>query len=554
MNRTVRRCFSFLFVGLGIYGCADTPAGPSRGLTVPRPALTLLSGASGSMPVPEDGVSPAFSMALPTYADSVIAEFRVDGYVGVGLTEAGFIDGHKYSGPVDGKGYFRNGECRVNVQFTYTVGFWGPGPCGGLYQGLFVDTALIKGQGTLTRGGPIYQYGYECPTGNPPVGNPCWTYAGGETFALNPIFVPINLTTPSTVEAAPGVIEKPQPGIWTLFRIKGAPDSLKLIRVPIRVISWRWEAAAGGSGSTVITGSATAIQRSAYITEEGRMIVQAFVNGVEQFDTIAVVVPVVHVVPEQSTMVPSWRTPYINADTPGVNLPSTQHIAVTVSGFNGVPLRNKSVKLTATTVEGIYGHLHTKTSPKPLSAKPPGQIVGDTYAGDTTQVFTGTSGTTNPLYVAPDPSGQITITGTSTGATTGSAQIDVKISGLVQYGAGPHNGITGAVANWHTDNHWATSAHKAKLMEFADSVYAVLGSGPTFNDTSLQFGGLLEADTTRVWDWPHKSHRLGINTDLKTQPPVSKEQVRIMREIWKGYANTKIGFEGNHYHLTYPTN
>jgi len=534
-------------------GCADNPTVPARGLTVPRPSLTLLSGASGSMPVNPDGVNPATTIPLPTYNDSVIAEFRVDGYVGVHLSPWG--DPGKFEGPVDGKGYFRNGECRVNVKFTYTVGSWGPGPCGGTYQGHFVDTAQVKGQGTLTRGGPIYQYDYECP-GNtsPPVGHACWIYGGGETYALTPIFVPISLTTPQTVEAAPGIIEKPQPGIWTLFRIKGAPDSLKGIRVAIRVISWRWEAATGGTGQTVITGAATAIQRSAYITEEGRMIVDAFVNGVEQVDTVAVVVPVVHVVPERSTMVPSWRTPYISPDTPGVNLPSTQHLAVTVSGFNGVPLPNKSVKLTATTVEGIYGHIHTKTSPKPLPAKPPGQILGDTWGGDTTRVSTGVSGTANPLYVAPDPSGLVTITGTATGLASGSAQIDVKISGLVQYGAGAHNGITGAVAGWHVDNHWATSAHIAKLMEFADSVYSVLGTGPTFNDTSLQFGGLLEADTTKVWDWPHKSHRLGINTDLKTQPPVSKEQVRIMREIWKAYPNAKLGIEGNHYHLTYPVN
>lgn len=68
----------------------------------------------------------------------------------------------------------------------------------------------------------------------------------------------------------------------------GNPTRLKDIDVPIRVLSWQWIAATGGAGQTVLTGGATAIQRSAYITENGRMVVSAVVNGLEQKDTVRV--------------------------------------------------------------------------------------------------------------------------------------------------------------------------------------------------------------------------------------------------------------------------
>jgi hypothetical protein len=480
-------------------------------------------------------------MSLPSYADSVIVRFTLRGGVDVTLN-ANYAEPGKFAGPVDGQGYSRLNECRVQVTFKYnfngTLSTWGPGVCGGTYRGNWVDTAVVRGQGTVTRGGPIYQEAYECPGHTLPVeGHNCWWYHTGEAFEVDPIFVPISLTTPGTVEAAPGVIEKPQPGIWTLFRIKGSPDTVK-VRVPIRVVSWRWEAAVGGVGQTVLTGGATAIQRSAYITEEGRMIVDAFVNGVEQQDTIAVVVPVVRIT-ASSSMRPSTRTPAV-FDI------SSQTIGISVSGFNGVGLRDRSVKVQVVAKDLDAGHNHS-------GGKPPGQLFGSvfdtTLHTDTVRVNTGSGGTTTVLYVAPDPSGQVTFTGTSGSATTGTAQVMVKIDGLQQYSPGAHYDTVGTKPI-HPINNWATPGHIARLQELADIYFAEYGSKVHYNDTSLQYGGLFDVDSTR-WTYAHRAHRAGRNTDVRTTG-LDQETLDFLASQWRrccGKVIDETSTSQPHYHL-----
>lgn len=533
MHRVVRRWLSLVAGVCGICACADGPISPSHRATVPKPAFILLPDASGHMIV-TDTATPAFSTPLPTYADSVIVEFTVDGYVMV--REGKYAEPDKFRGPLDGQGYSRQNECRVQVRFTYTVGGWGPGVCGGAFKGLWIDTALVKGTGTLTRGGPIYQQPYECPDDNiPPRGTLCWKYSGDETWAIKPLLAPINLTTPGTIEAAPGVIEKPQPGTWTLFKIAAKPDSLKRIRVPIRVISWRWEAAGGGAGQTILTGGATAIQRSVYIQEEGRMIVDAFVNGVEQIDTTSVVVPVVKIVPQSDSMRPSIRTPS-RAEL------SSQTVAVSVSGFNGVPLLNKPVALTALATEGTAGHSHT-------GSKPAGDFLPE--GGSTRQVNTGASGIYTATYLAPDPSGPVTIRGTSPGATTTNKTIVVRIPGLVQYLPAAHYDTTGGTQTHpYTVNHYADPSHLAKLGVIADRFYAKFGLRIKFNDSSLPLGGLFDVGAG-AWLTPHKGHREGRNTDVKTQG-LSNGMITFIDTQWRNCCGQPIDETNTsqpHYHL-----
>jgi hypothetical protein len=94
------------------------------------------------------------------------------------------------------------------------------------------------------------------------------------------------------------------------------------------------------------------------------------------------------------------------------------------------------------------------------------------------------------------------------------------------------------------------------LKQLADSVYATFGVGPTFNDTSLQFGGLYDVDTTAVWTYPHKAHREGINTDLRIYDPAmstaqNNERRRYMKKTWE-HLGGNVFKHSDHYHITYP--
>ena len=526
----------FLLV-TSISSCAERQS-PFEPRIAPRTSnSTIVPPIVSGMELPlTDENNPALTLPLPTYANAVIAWVQVQGRVNVVATH-----GSKSTTLVDASGYRRPEitECHVNVIVTYTSGFWSPGPCGTFPAQLIrADTILVQGQGTVTRGPRVFQWPYECD------GDQCWKYSLfdlSQTLSITPLSAALELTTPGTAEVAPGTIEV-APNSWVTFKASPNPTTLKAINVPVRVLFWQWTAASGGPGRTVLTGADTAKQRPVYIAERGSMVVAAIVNGTEQFDTVVVSVPEVKVTPMITIMRPSTLTPAVR-DT------SWQTITVSVEGITG-PLRHKAVSLTLAAVEGTAGHSHTGSKPKG-NFLPTGSTI--------LNLNTDSTGVKEIKYQAPDPSGPVKIIGTSSGAVSDTAEVLVAYLGLVELTEGANYLLTGDKPP-HPRNHYATEAHIANLKKLADFFFAKFGDRPTFNDSSLELGGLY--DIAGTWTYSHKAHRKGRNTDLKTTEPHRTETQRIALWIaWERFGG-EVGdetkkkdgtpnTENPHYHLIY---
>jgi hypothetical protein len=431
-----------------------------------------------------------------------------------------------------------------------------PSGCGAPQQQVRSDTILVQGSGTVKRGGAIGQWSWECDN------NQCWAYGlhdGVQTLSITPLTAAIDLTTPGTSQPTPGYINRPPAGDWTLFRVVASPTTLKSINVPIRVLSWQWIAATGGAGQTVLTGGATAIQRSVYITENGRMIVSAVVNGREQIDTVRVGIPPDTTPPPPDTgtvtIVPAapWVYPTIVLDPPYRPRHDTSRVNLTVSvrRADGSAINDRDVTLSLAPTEGSAGHLHMGPP-----AKPAGLL--DEQAA-TIQINTGPSGTKTVKFRAPAPSGRVTINGVSAGSAPGSATIDVKVPGLVIYSAGVGFTLIGGDTHSgkHSDNHYATQSHISNLQRLAEAHLAKFGKGLQYNDASLVWGGLFDYDwEVTPWSTPHGGHREGLHTDLRTKADtvhgldsLSDRRKKFVRDFWGDSVGGKVRPEGDHYHL-----
>jgi hypothetical protein len=556
LKMRVIKSFRRIFL-LGILGCAEA-TGPASPLTVPAGPSFFVSPPSASGVTPDifTPTDPSFTLTLPTFAEQVVVEFQLDGIIDIPSANPLYKGSHQ----ADGSGFFRSDGfegCYVNIKFTFTLGSWGPGPCSANpFHSQWVDTALIQGSGTLKRGGKIPQWDWECG------GGPCWYYSGVQTYSVRPLQAFIDLTTPGTSQPSPGYIDRPAPGNWTLFKVAANPLRLKNIDVPIRVLSWQWTAAAGGPGQTILTGSATAIQRSAYITENGRMVVSAVVNGREQTDTVRVGMSPDTTVPPDTgtvTVVPAatWVKPTIILEGPSY-IPrhdtSRVNITVSVKRANGTAIPSRDVTLTLTPVEGTAGHLHIGSP-----AKPAGLLNEQTGS---VQINTGSSGVTSVTFRAPEPSGPVTISGTSTGSTPGSATITVKVPGLVKFFNGPYYELIGGDTHSgkHSDNHYALQEHIDQLKQLAVLWHAKYGFNLEYNDASLVWGGLFDYDWENTpWHTPHGGHREGKHTDLrqignpaKGYPPMGDRRLRQLKRFWEDSLHGEVHVEGDHRHLVYP--
>ncbi|MDP9206858.1 MAG: hypothetical protein M3P12_15645 [Gemmatimonadota bacterium] len=287
------------------------------------------------------------------------------------------------------------------------------------------------------------------------------------------------------------------------------------------------------------------------------MELTALANGAEQVDSASVVLNggQVKIVPDSSRMKFSVFVPPLPGYIPR-NDPNTQKLTVSVVRPDGTPIPNRIVTLDLTATENTSGHLHSGNPPKPA---------GFLNGAATVQVNTGPSGFIYSVtFQAPEPSGPVTIKGTSPSATPGSATIDVGMfsPGLVPYGPGPGYTLIGgdAYGGKHPANHYATAEHIARLQQLALLYNGVFGSGLQYNDSSLQFGGLFDYDWQNTpWNLPHAGHREGMHTDLRTQrdsvnnlPPLTSAQLREVKRIWRDSLSGQVHIEGNHYHLVYP--
>lgn len=239
------------------------------------------------------------------------------------------------------------------------------------------------------------------------------------------------------------------------------------------------------------------------------MLVTAFVNGVKQVDTVIVSVPRVKLTPQTLTMTPSTLTPAVK-DT------SRQTITASVLGIAGA-LKNMSINLTLSAFEGTAGHAHTGSKPK-------GKFLPS--GATTLTINTGSTGVATITYMAPDPSGPVKLTGASPtyAATSDNVEIQVKYQGLVELTPGPAYLLTGHL-DAHPRNHFGTEAHIANLKSLADFFFAKFAARPTFNDTSLEHGGLY--DVEGPWTYPHRGHRAGRHTDFRTNDRSETQRTAI---------------------------
>jgi hypothetical protein len=517
-----------------LFGCAERQS-PFEPLSVPRPALSVVPPSVSGFDLPLfDPSSPALAdMALPTYADPVVALVSVNGRILVSSNHP-----NKTSSLVDASGYWRNDTihgCYVDVKVTYGATVW-PSGCAGPAQLVRSDTILVQGSGTVKRGSVVAQWPYECDY------SLCWSYSlndGAQTLSLQPLSPAIDILTPGTAQSPHGVIALPPPGTGTTVQVSSNPSTLKTFQVPIRVLSWSWTPRPGGDGATSVGCTGTKILCSMTFTETGSLVVTAIVNGTEQADTLLVRAPEIQIGVQRSTMQPSVR--YITQRTHAViSRLSTQVVTVSVQGETG-PIPCQTVNLLSTAKDGTAGHIN-----HPANTKPRG---GFGSGGFSLQVNTDSTGVKTVTFVAPDPSGPITITGTMSGARKGVAPVDVRVSGLVRLPSNNPTYVDTGYTSIHPDNQWMSQNHLNYLSALASAFYIVTGKKLRFNDSSLETGGLFDnVDNTGFWTYPHRTHRFGRETDLGKD--LTADDKKIVRWLWKEKYKGAVEPESDHWHLT----
>jgi hypothetical protein len=294
----------------------------------------------------------------------------------------------------------------VNVIFQFSVqGTRGAGPClrYPAPRPFWADTSLVQGSATVSRRPGIPQFTSDCG------GQACHTYSGTQTVSVTPLPVMLQLT------ASASEVDSGQPVAFTATAV---PSSIKGIQVPLKVLGWRWLSSDGGAGVTTAC-AASVNPCSVIVREAGSMELTALANGSEHVDTASVLVGAgeVKIVPDSTTMKFSIVIP----KTPGYierNDRNTQRITVSVQRSDGTPIRDRVITLKLAATENTAGHLHSGYPPKPG---------GWLNGADTVEVNTGSTGVAQVTFEAPEVSGPVTITGTSTGATSGSASVSIGV-------------------------------------------------------------------------------------------------------------------------------
>ena len=247
--------------------CSDnaTPTGIRGSLRI----RALIVPPGGAVQLGTQDSTPAASKVLPSYPDPVIVQVGVSGTIS--MTSANNTWYSPYTGPVDGSGIFVYGyyACYVNVTFSWSgQGLIGPGPCRYPPSPLSTwgDTVLVSGNGTVTRGPGVPQHPSDCNWSQ------CHTYSGFQSAWVLPLHATLGLTAFPDSGMAPARIS---------FVARVNPSSIKNIAVPLRVLSWQWTAAGGGSGQTLPCAQPV---NPCVVTvmESGTMQLTALANGEEQ--------------------------------------------------------------------------------------------------------------------------------------------------------------------------------------------------------------------------------------------------------------------------------
>lgn|GEM_PF-2036471 len=228
--------------------------------------------------------------------------------------------------------------------------------------------------------------------------------------------------------------------------------------------------------------------------------------------------------------------PSVTTSTLGAGEQTLDLVVFCFDIFTGQILPFCDVQLTLARTPQSGGHAHDDAN-RPIGAFEPD-------SGNT-----GSDGLLPVTYTAPEVSGlvQTTITGTTQQGIPifpSLFTIGVEISGLTALGAGTNYDLVGATTA-HGDNHYGTSSFNSSLVTLADKYAAAFpGSKLAYNDMSLVQGGLF--DISGAWAPPHRSHRFGVDMDLRLVPAARRKK---LRQLINAAGIATILVEGNHWHI-----
>ena len=152
------------------------------------------------------------------------------------------------------------------------------------------------------------------------------------------------------------------------------------------------------------------------------------------------------------------------------------------------------------------------------------------------------------------------IRATSTGADSAVGTVLVGVPGLEALAQSASDTLIGQNSA-HPLNHFGVPAMNSRLNALADSFYATYTDTLYFNDMSLSYGGLFDADSN--WAKPHAEHRLGRDADLRTNNygGLTEPQRDFVRRVWERLGGSVRDETKNkdktpntknpHYHLRY---
>ena len=225
------------------------------------------------------------------------------------------------------------------------------------------------------------------------------------------------------------------------------------------------------------------------------------------------------------------------------NVPATFSFFVAVVDQFGRIIPNSDITIVYDPVANSGGHQHHDAS------RPKGRY--DPESGNT-----GSDGFLPVTYTAPEVSGLIfTVftcqTPTGVPCRPAFGNVDVSID-LIAASCGTQ---VGQKAAHPSNNHALPSLQAACTSALSDYTARYPGSTLTYNDMSLQWGGLFDCGANTppcpggaAWQPPHAGHRWGDNADFEHDfVPVSRR--RVLRDVIEN-AGFRIHDEGNHWHLT----
>jgi hypothetical protein len=197
-------------------------------------------------------------------------------------------------------------------------------------------------------------------------------------------------------------------------------------------------------------------------------------------------------------------------------------LKVGVYDAQGAPLPNRSVTLTLTATELTAGHDHE-------GGKPAGSLLPQENP-----IPTGSTGEKLVQFIAPTPSGPVTIRGTSSGAQEAMKTINVAVPGLDRIAKnGTHHGFR--PSDHHSSNDFYMAPGALDVMEqiwkaYVDEGYPISSTKKfTITAAALVSGGLYDIVGNWSTDPGHVYHRQG--GDMDFDDAVAEKSPQGMKKV-----------------------